>query len=182
MEITEIRVKLTDGRDEKLRAFCSITIDNRFVVRDLKLIEGRKGLFLAMPSRKLADRCPRCGAKNHLQAGYCNECGARLDPGRAPRDGRGRPRLHIDIAHPINSSCREQIQREVVAAFQRACGSPVPCELVPRRPGDVAATVADPSLAGQRLAWRTRRDLDTICRDGWAWQSANPLGYGPRGD
>lgn len=71
---------------------------------------------------------------------------------------------------------------EVVAAFERACGSPVPCELVPRRPGDVAATVADPSLAGQRLAWRTRRDLDTICRDGWAWQSANPLGYGPRGD
>ena len=119
MEITEIRIKLTDGRDEKLRAFCSITLDDRFVIRDLKLIEGKKGLFLAMPSRKLADRCPGCGAKNHLQASYCNECGARLDPGRAPRDSRGRPRLHIDIAHPINSSCREHIQKEVVAAFHR---------------------------------------------------------------
>lgn len=71
---------------------------------------------------------------------------------------------------------------EVVAAFERACGNAVPCDLVPRRPGDVAATVADPSLAERRLAWRTHRDLDAICRDGWAWQSANPQGYGPRGD
>ena len=71
---------------------------------------------------------------------------------------------------------------ELLAAFERACGSPVPFDLVPRRPGDVAATVADPSLAQRRLAWRTQRDLDAICRDGWAWQSANPKGYGPRGD
>jgi UDP-glucose 4-epimerase len=71
---------------------------------------------------------------------------------------------------------------EVVAAFERACGSRVPYELVPRRPGDVAVTVADPSLAQRRLAWSTRRDLEAICRDGWAWQSANPQGYGPRAD
>jgi UDP-glucose 4-epimerase len=71
---------------------------------------------------------------------------------------------------------------EVVAAFERACGNTVPCDLVPRRPGDVAETVADPSLAERRLAWRTHRDLDAICSDGWAWQSANPQGYGPRGD
>lgn len=71
---------------------------------------------------------------------------------------------------------------EVVAAFERACGSPVPYDLVPRRSGDVAATVADPSLAERRLSWRTQRDLDAICRDGWAWQRANPQGYGPRGD
>jgi UDP-glucose 4-epimerase len=79
-------------------------------------------------------------------------------------------------------SGRGQSVLEVVAAFERACGSPVPYDLVPRRPGDVAATVADPSLAERRLAWRTQRDLEAICRDGWAWQSANPQGYGPRGD
>ncbi len=71
---------------------------------------------------------------------------------------------------------------DVVHAFERACGSPVPYALVPRRPGDVAVTVADPSLAGERLGWRTRRGLEDICRDGWAWQSANPHGYGPRAD
>jgi stage V sporulation protein G len=53
MEITEIRIALRD--DNKLRAFASITIDNCFVVRGLKIIEGAKGLFVAMPSRKRPD-------------------------------------------------------------------------------------------------------------------------------
>ncbi|NQW38632.1 MAG: UDP-glucose 4-epimerase GalE [Cyanobacteria bacterium] len=66
---------------------------------------------------------------------------------------------------------------EVVAAFESASGRPVPCELVARRPGDAAISVADPALAAQRLGWRTQRGLAEICRDGWAWQSANPHGY-----
>jgi UDP-glucose 4-epimerase len=66
---------------------------------------------------------------------------------------------------------------EVVHAFERASGRQVPFDLVARRDGDAAITVADPSLALQRLGWRTQRGLDDICRDGWAWQSANPAGY-----
>lgn len=118
MEITEIRIKLTAAGDEKLRAFCSVTLEREFVVRDLKIIDGAKGLFVAMPSRKLADRCPKCGNKNHLRANFCNECGARLCHDRAPRDERGRPRLHTDIAHPINSRCREFLQRRIIEAYQ----------------------------------------------------------------
>ena len=53
MEITEIRISLRD--DNKLKAFASITLDNRFVIRGLKIIEGAKGLFVAMPSRKRPD-------------------------------------------------------------------------------------------------------------------------------
>ena len=67
---------------------------------------------------------------------------------------------------------------EVVAAFAQASGRPVPYTVVDRRPGDAATTVADPSLAAERLGWRTSRSLADICRDGWAWQSANPRGYG----
>jgi UDP-glucose 4-epimerase len=66
---------------------------------------------------------------------------------------------------------------EVLSAFERACGQPLPHRFVGRRPGDVAITVADPTLAAERLGWRTRRGLEEICRDGWAWQSANPNGY-----
>jgi len=66
---------------------------------------------------------------------------------------------------------------EVVHAFERASGRQVPFDLVARRDGDAAITVADPGLALQRLGWRTQRNLDDICRDGWAWQSANPAGY-----
>ncbi len=66
---------------------------------------------------------------------------------------------------------------EVVAAFEQASGRPVPYTVVDRRAGDAASTVADPSLAAERLGWRTRRSLAEMCRDGWAWQSANPNGY-----
>ena len=118
MEITEVRVKLLDGRDEKLHAFCSVTFDNQFVVRDLKIISGAKGTFIAMPSRKLSDRCPRCSTKNHLRAKYCSECGIRLAPNRAGLDERGRARLHADIAHPINQQCRQMVQDRVIREFQ----------------------------------------------------------------
>ena len=66
---------------------------------------------------------------------------------------------------------------EVVNAFGHACGQPIPHTIVDRRPGDAAITVADPSEAMRRLGWRTQRSLEDICRDGWAWQQANPMGY-----
>jgi UDP-glucose 4-epimerase len=66
---------------------------------------------------------------------------------------------------------------EVVRALESASGRSVPYALVERRPGDAATTVADPTQASARLGWRTRRGLPEICRDGWAWQQANPEGY-----
>ena len=57
MEITEVRIKLVENAAERLLAFCSITIDGAFVIRDLKLIGGPSGPFVAMPSRKLCTHC-----------------------------------------------------------------------------------------------------------------------------
>ena len=68
---------------------------------------------------------------------------------------------------------------DVVKAFEVASGCPVPYSVVARRAGDAAITVADPSLAAKRLGWRTQRSLADMCRDGWAWQSANPNGFRP---
>ena len=118
MEITEVRIKLMDDPNDRLRAFCSITFDAAFVIRDLKIIEGTKGAFVAMPSRKLTDRCPRCGCKNHLRGAYCNQCGAALGEYRAAQSDDGRAKLYADIAHPINSDCREMIQARVLSAFE----------------------------------------------------------------
>jgi len=117
VEITEVRIKLMDDPQERLQAFCSITFDHCFVIRDLKIIEGTRGSFVAMPSRKLTDRCPRCGTKNQLRACFCSQCGARLKEDRASRDTDGRSRLYADIAHPINARCRELIQAKVMQAF-----------------------------------------------------------------
>lgn len=119
MEITEVRIKLMDDPGDRLQGFCSITFNGCFVIRDLKIIQGGKGPFVAMPSRKLTDRCPECGTKNHLRAKFCNECGAELEEDRAIKDDEGRAKLYADIAHPINSGCRDLIQRRVLEAFEK---------------------------------------------------------------
>ena len=117
MQLTETRIKLLFNSRDKLRGFASITIDNCLVVRDIKIIEGGRGLFVAMPSRKLCDRYPSCAAKNHIRARYCNDCGARLRSDRGDLDERGRPRLYADIAHPINQEARDFVQHQILQAY-----------------------------------------------------------------
>lgn len=118
MEITEVRVKMVANKDDRLKGFCSMTLDNAFVVRDIKVIEGTNGLFVAMPSRKMSDHCNQCGGKNHLRAKFCNNCGGKLSEERAKQDLQGRMKLHADIAHPINADCRKTIQEQIVKAFE----------------------------------------------------------------
>lgn len=114
MDITEVRIKLVGQSDDRLQAFSSITFDDSFAVRDLKIIEGHNGPFVAMPSRKISVNCRKCSTKNHLRANFCNQCGKRLD---AIDFDDGRTKLYADIAHPINTQCREKIQDRVVTEF-----------------------------------------------------------------
>ena len=65
---------------------------------------------------------------------------------------------------------------ELVRAFERASGRSVPFDIVARRPGDIDACYADPTLAQQALGWRGWRDLDAMCVDAWRWQRLNPEG------
>ncbi|MBK1643328.1 UDP-glucose 4-epimerase GalE [Thiocapsa imhoffii] len=66
---------------------------------------------------------------------------------------------------------------EMVAAFERASGRPVPYEIVARRPGDIAVCYADASSAKAELDWEAEFDIDAMVRDAWRWQSQNPRGY-----
>jgi stage V sporulation protein G len=118
VQITEVRIKLMPDGDDRLQGFCSVTLDDCFVVRDLKIIEGSNGPFVAMPSRKLTSHCPRCRCKNHLRAAFCNQCGDRLRDDLATKDADGRAKLYADIAHPINSACRELIQEKVISEYR----------------------------------------------------------------
>lgn len=119
MEISDIRVKLIYQSKERLRAVCSVTFDDAFVVRDVKVVDGTSGTFVAMPSRKLSAHCPNCRHKNQIRARFCNECGGKLPPPRPPEDTNGRSRYHRDIAHPINTDFREMIQEKVLEAFEK---------------------------------------------------------------
>ncbi len=148
MDITEVRVKLVEGGQDKLRAFCSITIDDAFVVRDLKVIEGSKGLFVAMPSRKLTSRCGRCGFKNQLRSNYCNDCGKSL-PETSPRDD-SRAKIHADIAHPIHSECRERLQMVVVESYLEEVEASEQPGYAPR---DIEEFNAEPVPVGAGAPW-----------------------------
>jgi stage V sporulation protein G len=124
MKVTNVSVKLSPQGGDRLKAFCTMTLDGEFVVRDLKIIEGTNGLFVAMPSRKLTDHCPKCGGKNHLRAKFCNDCGGRM-PEKRISDEDVQGKLHADIAHPINSECRARLQDVILDAYRaelRAAG------------------------------------------------------------
>ncbi|MCM8800919.1 MAG: SpoVG family protein [Candidatus Omnitrophica bacterium] len=122
MEITEVRVFLKDSPDKKLKAYVTVTFDNAFVVRNIKVIESANGLFIAMPSRKIKHPCPKCGFKNEMRSKYCNQCGTSL-PLTASPAGQGTPANaqleHKDIAHPINQSFREYLQKKILEAYQQ---------------------------------------------------------------
>lgn len=121
MRITEIRIKLINGDPtrQRLRAFCSITFDNAFVVRDLKILEGNQGYFVAMPSRKLTFRCPICGQKNVVGSNFCFHCGMNLtdvDPYREMASS-SLSKAYVDVVHPINSMARDAIHRAILRAY-----------------------------------------------------------------
>ena len=110
------------------------------------------------------------------------------------RDGTGvRDYIHVVDLADAHVSAIERVQPgclalnlgtgrgssvlELVAAFERASGRPVPYRIVARRPGDVAELWADPARAEAVLGWRARHDLERMCEDAWRWQSTNPEGY-----
>lgn len=66
---------------------------------------------------------------------------------------------------------------DMVRAFERVSGRPVPYEIVGRRAGDIAACWADPSRARELLGWQAKRGIEAMCADTWRWQSLNPEGY-----
>ena len=66
---------------------------------------------------------------------------------------------------------------ELVEGMRKATGKPVPYDIAPRRPGDVAAVYADPSIAERLLNWKAELGVKEMCDDTWRWQSTNPYGY-----
>ena len=117
MEITETRIFLKESPDRKLKAYATVTFDNAFVVRNIKVIEGNSGLFIAMPSRKIKYLCPKCSFRNEARSKFCNQCGSQLsDVVRAPGSPTEAQSEHRDIAHPITQSFREYLQKKVLGS------------------------------------------------------------------
>ena len=125
MEITSTEIQIVTN-NEKLLAHCTITIDYVFVVHDIKIIAGPNGNFVAMPSRKITAKCPRCGTKNHLLANYCNNCGNGIKQKIDRENGRLSQEVDLfaDIAHPIDRATRIKISEIILADYNKTI-----CEL-----------------------------------------------------
>lgn len=117
MEITEIRVFIKEGPDKKLKAYTTVTFDNAFVVRNIKVIQGSSGLFIAMPSRKIKTSCPKCSFKNEVGSRFCNKCAAEL-PSVQPQNLDAKAE-HRDIAHPISKEFRGYLQSQILDAYKK---------------------------------------------------------------
>lgn len=127
MEITEVRIFLKESPDKKLKAYATVTFDNAFVVRNIKVIAGSSGPFIAMPSRKIKQPCPKCGFKNEIRSKFCNQCGGQLPLAPRPISGiesQNSSAEHKDIAHPITQPFREHLQKRVLEAYEKEKVSP----------------------------------------------------------
>lgn len=118
MEITEVRIFLKDGQDKKLKAYATVTFDNCFVVRNIKVIHSAIGLFIAMPSRKMKFPCPKCHFKNEIGSKFCSYCGAKLPVQEVTMKPKDAKADHRDIAHPVTKDFREILQKKVLAAYE----------------------------------------------------------------
>lgn len=127
MEITEVRIFPKEGQDKKLKAYVTVTFDNAFVVRNIKVIQGAGSLFIAMPSRKIKYPCPKCHFKNDAGSKFCNQCGASLPPMSSlsnPTVATEDKSEHRDIAHPITQQFREYLQGKVLEAYKKDASQP----------------------------------------------------------
>jgi len=120
IDITEIRIFLKEGQDKKLKGYATVTFDHAFVVRNIKVIAGSHGLFVAMPSRKLKLPCRPCGFKNEVGSKFCNECGAVVPtPTQEEIAMHDSKADHRDIAHPITHEFREILQNKILESYKK---------------------------------------------------------------
>ena len=124
MEITEVRIFPKEGQDKKLKAYVTVTFDNAFVVRNIKVIQGSTNLFIAMPSRKVRHPCPKCYFKNEAGSKFCNQCGVSLPPVNHPMTPVEDKLDHRDIAHPITQQFREYLQDKVLEVYKKEDSQP----------------------------------------------------------
>lgn len=114
MEITDVEISVDRNKDSHVLAYCTLNIENMFVIRDIKILMGEAGPFVAMPSRKHKQPCWHCKEKVECTAKFCTCCGAP-GPHRLNKDPE---KFYHDVAHPITNECREQMERTILGAYE----------------------------------------------------------------
>ncbi len=134
MEITDVRVSLRESApdsgareghsvERRLKGYATVTFERCFVVRNMKIIDGKNGLFVAMPSTKPKVACTRCHFKNDLGGRFCVQCGGGISRPPESLPAPGTPEAlealaHRDIAHPITVEFRQYLQQRVLEVYE----------------------------------------------------------------
>ncbi|VAW19594.1 DNA-binding protein SpoVG, partial [hydrothermal vent metagenome] len=96
------------------------TFDDCFVVRNIKVIQGNSGFFIAMPSRKNKNKCSKCYFKNEVGSKFCSHCGSSISSHESDLSGSfDAKKEHRDIAHPITQGFRELLQKKILEAYEK---------------------------------------------------------------
>lgn len=145
MKVTDVKVRIRSGAGA-VKATASITLDDCFAVHGLRVIEGKSGFHVAMPSERKRVPCPKCSRRNEVGSKYCHFCGSALPE---VEDGPERR----DVAHPINQQARDAIESAVIQAYRRALASaePVGREGKPEEGGQERAEGGKRSVFGGLL-------------------------------
>ncbi len=118
MRVTTVRIRMTHPeilQRDNVEAFCTAIIDDALAVRDIKIIRGKKGAFMAMPSRKKTERCKNCGCKNRFCAKFCGECGDNL-PFVTLTDDES---PYADVVFPVSSAARKILEDAIMDSYRQ---------------------------------------------------------------
>jgi len=118
MKITEIVMTLAQSHEsaelDGVLAFVSVVFDDKFAVKDIKLLKVHDRILLGMPNRKVTDHCTKCGAKNALTDKFCHQCGEDRKRVQVPTDTR---RLFADVAFPIKQEFRTELEEAIIRVY-----------------------------------------------------------------
>lgn len=120
LSISEVGIMLINNPAKKtLRAFCTITIGEVLAIHDIKLIEGKNGLFVAMPQKEITYKCPNssCAGKPWVADKYCHLCGQNLAENRFERSPDGKTIVRADVCFPTSNDFRQSLTKTVVNAY-----------------------------------------------------------------
>lgn len=144
MKVTEVRIELARPGD-RLRAYATVTLENSFVVHNVRVVDLRDGsgrVAVFMPSKERTYKC-RCGFQSPVLSGeHCARCGlrmpdrqARIDEVKAHVEGVLRRKgmatdkisIYLDVCNPITAEMRDEIERAVLGAYRDATNRPADC-------------------------------------------------------
>lgn len=130
LRITKIQIVPATPAERPVCGYCSLTLADCFAVHDLRILQSHGRYFVAMPSRRRTLPCSGCGTKLQLHSAFCHQCGTRQRPAERASDLVRPERTHVDIAHPITSEFRQQLEQAIIAEYLQVIASARATELI----------------------------------------------------